>query len=588
MKRLLSTLILIFVLIIGLGCEKKDQPVSKPKANPNAELPATLHQEGIRLYEERKYQEAINAWLKENELTPNKANVHNNIGMAYRNLNDLKTAMEYHKKAIEIDPNYGHAYYDMGLAYYYLKKYEEAAAAFQRAVDLNYYNADVYYSLAVTFRDLKNYQKAKIFLEKLIELNPHYPYAQDWLKQANLEIMKESNLTTAEDFFKLGMAYCEIGEFEDNAANAFKKAIEIDPSYPDAHYRLGYIYERRQRYGLAMMEYEKELEFHPTSENAISHISFLNRMQLLLVKIDSSRLFSRYSAFQGIGFPTKGIVVANKSILYALDLHHKKRELPKGERVTITGLFDKKLEKEDKSDFFYILEGEQELLNTKDVILESRYENPAYLSPNKKFRVVKNPIAEDKFYLWLRLDNKDPILLAKVRAVQSYEHNGVTVFGITVNDLYDDVSENYIPVTWSRDERYMFVNYSGEIYTPDGKTIKLSSKIYSSPIWHNNLLFLRGTGEDDAVYTFNLDTREFRKFLDVSGGERKGAEPILGRIKIWPPVQIKGNTMEIYFERNNKQAKNEDEDCMTIDVTADMNGKIIKKKKNVFMCNENI
>src|SRR4030042_3382254 len=129
MKRLLLILF-ICTLVIVLGCGKKDQPVRRPiepRVNPNAELAATLHHQGIKLYEEGKYQEAIDAWLKENELTPNKANVHNNIGMAYRKLNALETAMKYHKKALEIDPNYGHAHYDMGLAYYDLKNYEEAA-----------------------------------------------------------------------------------------------------------------------------------------------------------------------------------------------------------------------------------------------------------------------------------------------------------------------------------------------------------------------------------------------------------------------------------------------------------------------------
>jgi len=380
------------------------------------------------------------------------------------------------------------------------------------------------------------------------------------------------------------MAYCDTGRYFHVAVDAFKRATEIDPSYPDVHYRLGYIYERQGRKDLAMMEYEKELEFHPTSENAILRIYFLNGF--LLTKVDTSRFFSKYSAFQGIDFPVKGIIIANKSVLYATDLYHKKRELLKGEKVTITGASDKKLEKDYKSDSFYILEGGQELLNTKDVILESRYEKPAYVSPKKIFRVIKNPVAEDKFSLWLYLNNKDPILLAKVRAVQSHEHNGEAVFGITVNDLYDDNSENYIPVTWSPDERYMFVNYSGEIYTPDGKSIKLSDKVYSSPVWHNNLLYLRGTGEDDAVYTFDPTTREFRKFLDVSGGERKAGEPILGRIKIWWPVQIKGKTMEVHFERYNKQAKDEDEGCMTIDVTADMNGKIVKKKKEIHVCED--
>lgn len=586
MKRLLLIL-LICTLVIVLGCGKKDQPVSKPiepKVNTNAELAATLHQEGIKLYEEGKYQEAINAWLKENELTPNKANVHNNIGMAYRKLKDLETAMKYHKKALEIDPNYGHAHYDMGLAYYDLKKYEEAASAFQKAAALNVNDIDAHYSLALALLNLKEYQRAKASLERVIGLNPSFRDAQGQLRWVNFEIMKNSNFTTAEDFFKLGMAYCDRGQFVHDAANAFKKAIEIDPSYPDAHYRLGIIYEKQEKKDLARLEYEKELEFHPTSENAILRIYFLDG--ILLTKVDTSRFFSKYSAFQGIAFPAKGIINAKKSVLYAVDLYHKGRELLKGESVTIIGLFDKKLEKDYKSDFFYILEGEKELLNTKDVILESRYENPTYVSPKKKYRVVKNPVSNEEFHLWLRLDKKDLVHLAKASIIPEIDPDDNSSKSIAINDVYYEVFGKYNPVSWSSDERHMFVDYSKEIYTPDGKSIKLSGKTYSSPIWHENLLFLRGTGKDDAVYTFNLNTREFRKFLDVSDGERKDMDSRVDTIKTWSPVKIRGNTMEVIFQRHNKEPKNIDEGCMMIEVIADMNGKIVKKKKEIYVCED--
>ena len=80
--------------------------------------------------------------------------------------------------------------------------------------------------------------------------------------------------------------------------------------------------------------------------------------------------------------------------------------------------------------------------------------------------------------------------------------------------------------------------------------------------------------------------REFRKFLDVSDGERKIADSRIGYIKTWTPVEIKGNALKVNFERYNKEAKNIDEGCMTIDVTADMNGKIIKKKKTISVCDD--
>ncbi|MEE9432068.1 MAG: tetratricopeptide repeat protein [Melioribacteraceae bacterium] len=61
---------------------------------------------GYRLISLKKYNEAIEAFKKQVELVPNKANSYDSLGDGYRKAGKLKLAMEQYKKALAIDPNF--------------------------------------------------------------------------------------------------------------------------------------------------------------------------------------------------------------------------------------------------------------------------------------------------------------------------------------------------------------------------------------------------------------------------------------------------------------------------------------------------
>jgi tetratricopeptide (TPR) repeat protein len=60
-----------------------------------------------------------------------------NMGAAYYNKGDYKTAIEYYRKAVDFAPDYANAYDDMGVSFDALKDWGNALAAYKRASELS-------------------------------------------------------------------------------------------------------------------------------------------------------------------------------------------------------------------------------------------------------------------------------------------------------------------------------------------------------------------------------------------------------------------------------------------------------------------
>ncbi|MBI5573614.1 MAG: hypothetical protein HY919_03565 [Elusimicrobia bacterium] len=85
---------------------------------------AYYHSEGLKAFNEGKYQVAIELWKKEIEIISS-ANACNNIAIAYSRL-DSNEELIWRKKAIELDPNFAKAHYGLGCYYWTIGDYESA------------------------------------------------------------------------------------------------------------------------------------------------------------------------------------------------------------------------------------------------------------------------------------------------------------------------------------------------------------------------------------------------------------------------------------------------------------------------------
>ena len=269
-----------------------------------------LHTEGLMLFDEGKYRDAVEVWFHEIVLEPMRPRPYNNIGIAYRKLGKPDIAISYHKKAMSVDPSFGHAYYSLGLIYYDKKDYKKALDMFLKAVRNKYADADVYYSLGQSYKNLKQYPEALAAYDAAVKRYFNYPgvhyqiglihalqgntdLARMELKREQsfnsyyripatikvLEMDAEQSPDNADTLFELGKLYAEMPS-DKKAVDVFKRILARNPSYPEVHYWLGMIYFRQGLLPEAEEEYIKELEANPAHALAQEALKRL-REQLL-------------------------------------------------------------------------------------------------------------------------------------------------------------------------------------------------------------------------------------------------------------------------------------------------------------------
>ena len=128
MKQLISLIIVAFLLV---SCQGKKSSTA-------------FFEEGEKLFNQQKYDEAIAKYKEGIALSPESAVGYNLLGMAYRfkynstrdsSLKEME--IDAFKKAIESDTTYWVAYANLGATYFYAGRKTEAAPLFEKDLMLN-------------------------------------------------------------------------------------------------------------------------------------------------------------------------------------------------------------------------------------------------------------------------------------------------------------------------------------------------------------------------------------------------------------------------------------------------------------------
>ena len=92
---------------------------------------------GLALADDKKFEEAIDAYKKAVTLNPQYGLAYNNLGSAYENIDNEDAAFEAYKKAIEINPQHAEAQHNLGAILNQRGKNEEAKACYIKAIEAN-------------------------------------------------------------------------------------------------------------------------------------------------------------------------------------------------------------------------------------------------------------------------------------------------------------------------------------------------------------------------------------------------------------------------------------------------------------------
>jgi peptidoglycan/xylan/chitin deacetylase (PgdA/CDA1 family)/tetratricopeptide (TPR) repeat protein len=106
------------------------------RSAPEPHGPFALNDEGMRLYKEKKYEEALAKFKEAAELAPTNALFANNTGFAFYRLQKYPEAADWYQKAIAADPGRAIAYVNLGDAYLKLQRRDDAKKAFAKYLEI--------------------------------------------------------------------------------------------------------------------------------------------------------------------------------------------------------------------------------------------------------------------------------------------------------------------------------------------------------------------------------------------------------------------------------------------------------------------
>lgn len=158
---------------------------------------------------------------------------------AQKNLKNSKTdeAIIELKKAIELFPDFYDAMELLGVEYIKKGQYEAALPLFAHAIEINKRSTKCHYGLGVAYLKINKLNEAVEWLEKAAQLEPN---------SANTQMM-------------LGLAYGTGGVFDKSEA-ALKKALKLGgTAAAEAHFYLGGLYNKLERYPEAWQELDTYL-----------------------------------------------------------------------------------------------------------------------------------------------------------------------------------------------------------------------------------------------------------------------------------------------------------------------------------------
>jgi tetratricopeptide (TPR) repeat protein len=226
---------------------------------------------GLFFLHKGDFPEAITHFNQALEFNPSHFEIYNYLGIAYNTGKKYKKAMSAFSRVLELAPDLLSLRYKVAVVLYNLGKYDEALEEMKHLVALNPKFADFHYHLGVVYAHQKQFEQAQKTFSRAIELNPHYLSSKIQLSLVMAaEGNYESSLEILNDIIKEKPKYPDIHYHAGliraaqkdwkGALDSIRRALEINENYASPHFILGLLYLRTNEYDKAVKEIQKALD----------------------------------------------------------------------------------------------------------------------------------------------------------------------------------------------------------------------------------------------------------------------------------------------------------------------------------------
>ncbi len=219
-----------------------------------------LFESGSKLYNENKYKEAIQDYLKALELDPQNHLIHYYLGMCEYRLANYKEAKRHLQEAVKLKPDSKEAELALSLMKTFPKEKPKVVKEEFTVVE------SLIGDKQVSPLDIPKFKREKKSIAyQYFLLGKQYSASGKWnLAIAQYEKALDVDPEYGPLYTDLGIAYAKKGFF-DKAVAALQKATQLDPGNAVAHYNLGLIYEGKGQLSSAIQEYLTVLSLDPNN-----------------------------------------------------------------------------------------------------------------------------------------------------------------------------------------------------------------------------------------------------------------------------------------------------------------------------------
>lgn len=192
-----------------------------------------LHDLGLALAMQGKYNESILYFEKAAEQGVESWELHYNLANAYEKVGNKVNALTHYDLAIKINAGCEIAYLNKGICLREVGSLKESLSCYNRALELNGANEEVLSSKGNVLIDLNRMEEALLAFKEALKINPSH--AETWSNLARLMY--------------------QIKDYQ-QAIKACKNAININPNLPNPWFNLGLSYQKIKDYGQAIVAYQ--------------------------------------------------------------------------------------------------------------------------------------------------------------------------------------------------------------------------------------------------------------------------------------------------------------------------------------------
>lgn len=255
---------------------QQDQAIARANAARNAPKP--------------RYQEAEEQYRLAAKIAPDDARAFAGLGNVFVDQGRFTDAADSYKQALKVKPDYNAALLPLAFSLARMEHYEEAINIYHQALNVEPSNPEILNNLSFAYNHTGRYQDAVDASLNAIKLlgETGQAYAQGF---------QERNEVLSYTYKNLGNAYNGLQRFEE-AANALKRAAEIEPTNASAHFNLGLTLFNAKRYSEAIEAYKQVIKLRPNLAQAHYNLG------LTYVAIsDRKQAMDEYEVLKGLSQP---------------------------------------------------------------------------------------------------------------------------------------------------------------------------------------------------------------------------------------------------------------------------------------------